>query len=380
MRKMDDLKVGVVTVPLGSSGSYCKITSNLLKILKSTVNSIFLVTGNLHTLNDPEIEVFNVSYPLKRYNFRKNLITRLLFYLVMQLKYSYYILKYHEKFDLFFVLAGYEMILPVLTLRLTGKKPVLTALAPKSRYSEHRKGFSSRFQTFAVHTLESLTMKLAYRVILESPNVSTFMNLEGYRTKLLSGALFINDSNFKKTVQISKRNNSIGFIGRLSEEKGVMNFVKAVKLIGDDNDLNFLIRGEGPLNHEISEFITKNNLTNLKVGGWIPYPQIPQHLNHLKLLVMPSYTEGLPNLMLESMGCGTPVLATSVGGVPDFIEDTLTGFLMENNSPECIAKNIKRALKSQKMEDISENAYNAVKNEFNEDNVLIKWSNLLEQL
>ena len=44
------------------------------------------------------------------------------------------------------------------------------------------------------------------------------------------------------------------------------------------------------------------------------------------------------------MGCGTPVLATSVGGVPDVIKDKETGFIMEDNSPECIAENIERVL------------------------------------
>ena len=44
------------------------------------------------------------------------------------------------------------------------------------------------------------------------------------------------------------------------------------------------------------------------------------------------------------MGCGTPVLATPVGGVPDLIKDDETGFIMEDNSPKCITENIERVL------------------------------------
>ena len=44
------------------------------------------------------------------------------------------------------------------------------------------------------------------------------------------------------------------------------------------------------------------------------------------------------------MACGTPVLATSVGAIPDVIKDVETGFIMDNNSPECIAKEVIRVL------------------------------------
>ncbi len=56
------------------------------------------------------------------------------------------------------------------------------------------------------------------------------------------------------------------------------------------------------------------------------------------------------------MGCGTPVLATLVGGVPDVIKDGKMGFIMENNSPECIAKNVMRTPEHPDLERIVKNA------------------------
>ncbi len=64
------------------------------------------------------------------------------------------------------------------------------------------------------------------------------------------------------------------------------------------------------------------------------------------------------------MGCGTPVLATSVGGIPDLIKDGKIGFIMKDKSPECIAKNVMRALEHPNLERIVENARALVEQEF----------------
>lgn len=57
-----------------------------------------------------------------------------------------------------------------------------------------------------------------------------------------------------------------------------------------------------------------------------------------------SYSEVFPNIMLGAMACGTPVLATPVGAIPYIIIDEETGFLMKDNSPECIKKSVIRTL------------------------------------
>jgi hypothetical protein len=67
-------------------------------------------------------------------------------------------------------------------------------------------------------------------------------------------------------------------------------------------------------------------------------------------MVIPSFTEGLPNIMLEAMACGTPVLATPVGAISDIIRDSETGFIMENNSPKCIIENVNRVIGSSELE------------------------------
>jgi glycosyltransferase involved in cell wall biosynthesis len=145
--------------------------------------------------------------------------------------------------------------------------------------------------------------------------------------------------------------------------------------------LKFLIGGDGNLLKSVKEFLSSSNLNNsVTLVGWITHKDLPHYLNRLKLVVIPSYTEGLPNIMLESMACGTPVLATSVGAIPDFIIDGKTGFIMESNSPICIARNVIRALESPILDEISESAIKKVKFEFSYEMAVKNYEHILKRI
>jgi glycosyltransferase involved in cell wall biosynthesis len=119
---------------------------------------------------------------------------------------------------------------------------------------------------------------------------------------------------------------------------------------------------------EVREHLAKYNLNNkVTFAGWIPHEKLQDSLNELKLLVVPSYTEGLPNIMLEAMACGTPVLATPVGGVPDVIEEGETGFLLEDNSPQAIAHGVSKVLHHAHLAQVALNARRLIEEKFEFD-------------
>ena len=369
-------KICVVTYPLQeASGSYYNLIIHLLEVLSPLVHRIFLITGNFpeKQIKNTKVHIINLEYKSK-----KTILKKILPYLVIQIQISHNLAKINKKINgCVFILSG-TLLLPTLVAKILRKKTVLTALAPASERAKYGNAY---LYSKVIAILELFTLKLADKIAVEAPNVVSFMKLNKYQNKIWGeGCLFILDDAFKPTNKISERKNIVGYIGRLSEEKGVLNFVKTIpEIIKERDDLEFLIGGDGQLRNEIEAYLDENNLNSkVKLVGWIPHVKLPDYMNELKLLVLPSYTEGLPNIMLEAMACETSVLATPVGGVPDLIEDEETGFIMENNSPECLAKNVERALEHPDIEKIVKNARKLVEEKYTYEAAVERYRRILE--
>ena len=80
------------------------------------------------------------------------------------------------------------------------------------------------------------------------------------------------------------------------------------------------------------------------------------------------------------MGCGTSVLATSVGGAPDLRKDGKIGFIMENNSPACIARNVMRALEHPNLDKIVKNARELIEKDFTYEAAVERYKKILESI
>jgi len=78
--------------------------------------------------------------------------------------------------------------------------------------------------------------------------------------------------------------------------------------------------------------------------GARPHEEIPLWMNACDVLCLPSLSEGLPNVALEAMACGLPVVASRVGGVPEVVRDGVNGFLVPPSDPGALADALRRAL------------------------------------
>ena len=298
-------------------------------------------------------------------------LIRVLNYMIVQIKISRNLIKLSKTVDVvIFFTGGATLLLPMLTTKFLMKKAVLIAAGSASIPIKkiHKKLFAvTKIVLYYIYRiLENINYALSDRLVVESESGIDFLGLNRYKNKIFVSNMGVDLNLFKISEEDSKERNLIGYVGRLTDEKGVMNFVKAIPLIlKEKKDLNFVIGGDGPLFEEIKNELKNNEIYDKVIfASGIPHDELSKYLNELKLLVLPSYSEGLPNIILEAMACGTPVLATPVGGVPDVIRDGETGFIMENNSPECIAKNAISALEYPNLDEIVKKARELIEREF----------------
>jgi glycosyltransferase involved in cell wall biosynthesis len=138
----------------------------------------------------------------------------------------------------------------------------------------------------------------------------------------------------------------VGAAGRLSPEKGFEVFVRAAERIAArDRSLGFVHFGGGPLREELARRVEAAGLQDTFVFAG-HRPDLDQFLPFLDLVVLPSFTEGLPNVVLEAFAAGVPVVATAVGGTPEVVEDGVNGYLVPSGDDEALARCILDALES----------------------------------
>jgi glycosyltransferase involved in cell wall biosynthesis len=125
--------------------------------------------------------------------------------------------------------------------------------------------------------------------------------------------------------------------GRFSPEKGQMDLIEAARRLAHRDDLVFVLLGEGPTRNACRERIRRAGLAARVLAPGFE-PDVPGCLKGADLVVNPSLCEGLPNVVLEAMAVGTPVVATAVGGVPEILEDRENGRLVPPSRPEDLAR------------------------------------------
>jgi len=374
--KKTSKNIGILTFPIVEAGS--TPLSNLIEIVYPFSNDLYLITGNAgYTFfkDDERIHTYGIKHKKG-----KSIFTKILKVGYTQLKISYNLAKITGNVDIWiFFIGGPYLLLPMLTAKLSRKKVVL-AFAGSSILSL-KSANDNLFKP--VKILSKINCTLTDCIILYSPNLIKEWNLEKYIDKIcIAHKHFLDFDKFKIKKKFDERENLVGYIGRLSEEKGILNFVKAIsEIIKKRDNLKILIGGSGQSQDEIEKYLDENDLNDkVKLTGWIPHNKLPDYLNKLKLAILPSYTEGLPNLMLEAMACGTPVLATPVGAIPDVITDGETGFIMENNSPAGIVGGVVRALGHPDLERIVEGARALVAREFTYEAAVEKYGKVLKEL
>ena len=136
----------------------------------------------------------------------------------------------------------------------------------------------------------------------------------------------------------------VGCAARLEEQKGIECLIDAARLLeGRDAHAVFLVAGDGPKAPELRARVRDVGLeSHFRLLGH--RDDMPSFMAGLDVFVLPSFWEGLPNVVLEAMAAGCAVVATNVGGTRELVEHGLTGLLVPARDPQAIADAVRRVL------------------------------------
>jgi len=200
-----------------------------------------------------------------------------------------------------------------------------------------------------------------------------------YEEKLYTnGARFVDTDAFDVHVPYAEREQVVGFLGRLDTGKGVPELAAAAQKL---EDVKFVFVGDGDYRELLeTKLAAEIDCGQVEIVGWVDRKEVPEQLNRIRLLLLPSQMEGLPTAILESMACGTPAYATPVSGVPDVVREGETGFLIDEVDGDAIAEEIKEILAREDLIEISRNARTLIKKQYSFQGAVRRWRGILTDL
>ena len=131
----------------------------------------------------------------------------------------------------------------------------------------------------------------------------------------------------------------VGFSGRLSEEKSPMTFLKIAAAVAPERDMSFVMTGAGPLERSVQAWQKQHerDVAGRRFRSLGVMADVRDVLSCYDVLVVPSRLDGRPLVVMEALAMGVPVIASRVGGLPEMIEDGVTGFLCTPGDVEAFA-------------------------------------------
>jgi colanic acid/amylovoran biosynthesis glycosyltransferase len=135
-------------------------------------------------------------------------------------------------------------------------------------------------------------------------------------------------------------------VGRLAEQKGHLLLIDAAaRLRGRGLEFELVLVGDGPLREEIEGLIDRLDLRgHVRITGYLGTAEVRRELEAARAMVLPSFAEGLPVVLMEALALGRPVVSTFVAGIPELVRDGVHGWLVPAGDVETLATAIRELL------------------------------------
>ena len=235
------------------------------------------------------------------------------------------------------ILFWSSLVTPV--LRLLGKKPIVTVDALVGMTWWPRTSFAKILAFLGAWTHAWLVLLSARRVVFFHPQPPKLLKMLGIRGKSLVIPTGIDPAQYSFHLSDDASDVTVTYVGRLESVKGVDDFlVAAVPLKKEYPRLRIQVvgwyRNDHPLVREYEREVTFTGLRN----------DIPEILKKTDIFVLPSYSEGLSNALMEAMSSGCACIASEVGGNRYLIENGISGFLFPAGDRAALASHIRRLM------------------------------------
>jgi colanic acid/amylovoran biosynthesis glycosyltransferase len=137
-------------------------------------------------------------------------------------------------------------------------------------------------------------------------------------------------------------------VGRLSEEKGQLVLLAAARRLRQAGiHFEIVLAGDGPMRSILEEAIRRSGLQNhVTITGWITGEQVKAELIAARALILPSFMENLPVVIMEAMALGRPVISSQVAGIPELVEPETTGWLVPAGDDVALSEALRKALEA----------------------------------
>ena len=135
-------------------------------------------------------------------------------------------------------------------------------------------------------------------------------------------------------------------VSRFSPEKGHLTLIRALARLREQGRVfEVVLVGDGPMREELEAFAGRLGvLEQLRFAGWANGAGVIDEILASRALVLPSFSEGLPVVLMEALALGRPCIASQITGVPELVEQGCTGWLVPAGSDEALARAMAEAL------------------------------------
>lgn len=157
-----------------------------------------------------------------------------------------------------------------------------------------------------------------------------------------------------RTLRNIDRTFNILFLARVEKPKGIYEAIESFRILQENNryiNISLIIAGSGKELSDVKKFIKEKNISDVVFLGQVAGKEKKQAFLDADTYLFPTYSEGMPNSVLEAMAFGLPIITRNVGAIPDIIEEGINGFYTSSKEPIVFANFIQKIIEDKELSD-----------------------------